>query len=69
MANSDGQWRGPMCRTLKMPHGVLQVISGYESQGDELTKYSEGRVTDNYIQFPQKKDGFDRIPKLGFLGK
>jgi len=46
---------GPMCRTVEDATRVLQVISGYDP-GDELTKYSEGRVTDNYIQF-LKKDG------------
>lgn len=48
---------GPMCRTVEDATRVLEVISGYD-EGDELTKYSKGKVTDNYTQF-LKKDGLN----------
>ena len=48
---------GPMCRTVEDATRVLEVISGYDKE-DELTKFSEGRLTDNYTQF-LKKDGLN----------
>ena len=55
---------GPMCRTVEDAARVLEVISGYD-QEDKLTKYSKGKVTDNYTQF-LKKDGLNRS-RIGVL--
>ncbi|MDZ7648651.1 MAG: amidase family protein [Cytophagales bacterium] len=41
---------GPMCRTVEDATRVLEIIAGFD-QNDELTKYSEGRIPDNYVQF------------------
>lgn len=48
---------GPMCRTVEDAARVLEIISGYDN-GDELTRFSEGRVLDSYTQF-LKKDGLN----------
>jgi len=46
---------GPMCRTVEDATRILEVIAGYDPN-DPVTKYSEGKVPDNYTQF-LLKDG------------
>lgn len=41
---------GPMCRTVEDATRVLEVIAGYDPD-DPTTKYSEGKIPDNYRQF------------------
>lgn len=44
---------GPMARTVADATKVLEVIAGYDPT-DPLTKYSEGKVPENYRQFLDK---------------
>jgi Asp-tRNA(Asn)/Glu-tRNA(Gln) amidotransferase A subunit family amidase len=44
---------GPMCRTVEDAVKVLEVIAGYDTQ-DSLTRYSEGKIPSNYIQYLDK---------------
>ena len=55
---------GPMCRTVEDAVRVLEVIAGYDP-ADPLTKYSEGKVPENYTQFLQK-DGL-KGARIGIL--
>jgi amidase len=59
---------GPMCRTVEDAVRVLQVIAGPDFE-DELTRYSEGKVSSNYMQFLQR-DGLQgaRIGVLRSIG-
>ncbi len=41
---------GPMCRTVADATHLLEVIAGYDSN-DPVTKYSEGKMQQNYRQF------------------
>ena len=45
---------GPMCRTVEDATRVLEVIAGYDPN-DPVTKYSEGKIPNNYIQFLNKE--------------
>lgn len=55
---------GPMCRTVEDATRVLQVIAGYDPE-DPVTKYCEGRVHDDYLQFLDE-DGL-RGARIGVL--
>lgn len=55
---------GPMCRTVEDATRVLEIIAGYDPQ-DEVTKYSAGKIPDNYRQFLQK-DGL-KGARIGIL--
>ncbi len=55
---------GPMMRTVEDATRVLEVIAGYDPQ-DPLTKYSEGKIPDNYQQYLQK-DGLNGA-RIGVL--
>jgi amidase len=44
---------GPMCRTVEDATKVMEVMVGYD-QSDPLTKYSDGKVQNNYQQFLDK---------------
>lgn len=46
---------GPMCRTVEDAVRVLEITAGYDP-ADPLTKYSEGKIPENYSQF-LVKDG------------
>lgn len=48
---------GPMCRTVEDATRVLEIIAGADPN-DPLTKYSEGKFPDNYVQFLQE-DGLN----------
>lgn len=41
---------GPMCRTVEDATKVLEVIAGYDPT-DPISKYSKGKIPDNYNQF------------------
>lgn len=43
---------GPMCRTVEDATRVLEAILGNDPL-DPLTKHSDGKLTDNYVQFLQ----------------
>ncbi|MEM8485398.1 MAG: amidase family protein [Bacteroidota bacterium] len=43
---------GPMCRTVEDATRVLEVIAGHDP-ADPVTKYSEGKIPENYMQFLQ----------------
>lgn len=43
---------GPMCRTVEDATRVMEVMTGYD-QNDPITKYSEGKIQENYQQFLQ----------------
>jgi len=45
---------GPMCRTVADATRILQVIAGVDPR-DSLTRYAEGRIPDNYLEFLQKE--------------
>jgi Asp-tRNA(Asn)/Glu-tRNA(Gln) amidotransferase A subunit family amidase len=45
---------GPMCRTVEDAVKVLEIMVGYDPS-DPVTKQSEGKTHDNYIQFLQKQ--------------
>ncbi len=55
---------GPMMRTVEDATRVLEVIAGYDPK-DPLTKYSEGKIPDNYQQFLQN-DGLNGA-RIGIL--
>lgn len=55
---------GPMCRTVEDATKVLEVIAGYDPD-DPVTKYSEGKIPNNYTQF-LKKDGL-KGSRIGVL--
>lgn len=55
---------GPMCRTVADATRVLEVIAGYDP-ADPVTKYSEGNIPENYMQFLQP-DGLQGA-RLGVL--
>lgn len=55
---------GPMCRTVEDATRVLEVIVGNDPL-DPLTKYSEGRLPNNYVQFLQD-DGL-KGARIGIL--
>lgn len=55
---------GPMCRTVEEATRVLEIIAGYDPE-DTVTKYSEGKIPDNYQQFLQK-DGL-KGARIGVL--
>jgi amidase len=44
---------GPMCRTVEDAARILQVIAGVDPL-DTLTRYAEGKIPDNYLDFLQK---------------
>jgi len=44
---------GPMMRTVEDATRVLEIIAGYDPE-DPVTKYSEGKIPENYQQFLQK---------------
>ncbi len=44
---------GPMARTVEDATRILQVIVGYDPN-DPMTKYSQGKIEDNYLQFLDK---------------
>jgi len=44
---------GPMCRTVEDATKVLESMTGFDTD-DPLTKYSEGKIPDNYTQFLDK---------------
>jgi Asp-tRNA(Asn)/Glu-tRNA(Gln) amidotransferase A subunit family amidase len=44
---------GPMCRTVEDATRILEVIAGYDPK-DPITRYSEGKVPENYQQFLDK---------------
>lgn len=44
---------GPMCRTVEDATRVLNLITGYD-KNDPVTKYSEGKVPEDYLQFLDK---------------
>lgn len=41
---------GPMCRTVEDATRVMEVMAGYDMD-DQLTRYSKGKIPDNYTQF------------------
>lgn len=55
---------GPMCRTVEDATRVLEVMAGYDVD-DQLTRYSEGKIPDNYTQF-LKSDGL-KGARIGVL--
>lgn len=55
---------GPMCRTVEDATRVFELIVGYDPD-DELTKYSAGKVPENYQQYLQK-DGLEGA-RIGIL--
>lgn len=55
---------GPMCRTVEEATRVLEIIAGYDPE-DKITKYSEGKIPNNYQQF-LKKDGL-KGARIGVL--
>lgn len=55
---------GPMCRTVEDAARVLEVMAGYDAE-DQLTRYSEGKIPDNYTQF-LKADGLNGA-RIGVL--
>ncbi len=55
---------GPMMRTVEDATRVLEVIAGYDPL-DPLTKYSDGKIPENYTQFLQK-DGLNGA-RIGVL--
>ena len=44
---------GPMARTVEDATRILEVIAGYDP-ADPLTRYSQGKVPDNYVQYLDK---------------
>jgi Asp-tRNA(Asn)/Glu-tRNA(Gln) amidotransferase A subunit family amidase len=60
---------GPICRTVEDATRVLEVIAGNDNE-DPLTKYSNGKIPNNYIQFLQD-DGLKgaRIGVLREIGE
>ena len=55
---------GPMCRTVEDATKVMEVMVGFDAN-DEITKYSEGKIPNNYTQFLQK-DGL-KDTRIGVL--
>ena len=55
---------GPMCRTVEDATRVLEIITGNDPD-EPLTKYSEGKFPDNYVQFLQE-DGL-KGARIGIL--
>ena len=55
---------GPMSRTVEDAVRVLEITAGYDP-ADPLTKFSEGKIPDNYSQF-LVKDGL-RGARIGVL--
>lgn len=55
---------GPMCRSVEDATKVLEVIAGYDPL-DPLTKYSDGKIPENYQQFLQS-DGL-KGARIGIL--
>ena len=55
---------GPMMRTVEDATRVLEVIAGYDPE-DPVTKYSDGKIPENYQQFLQK-DGLNGA-RIGIL--
>jgi amidase len=55
---------GPMTRTVEDATRILEVIAGYDP-ADPVTKYSEGKVPENYTQY-LKKDGL-KGARIGIL--
>jgi len=55
---------GPMCRTVEDATKVMEVMVGYDTN-DAITKYSEGKIPENYTQFLQK-DGL-KGARIGVL--
>lgn len=55
---------GPMCRSVEDATKVLEVIAGYDPL-DPLTKYSDGKIPENYQQFLQA-DGL-KGARIGIL--
>ena len=55
---------GPMCRTVEDATKVLNLIAGYDPK-DPITKYSEGKVIDDYTNFLDK-DGL-KGARIGVL--
>ena len=44
---------GPMCRSVEDATRVLEIMVGYDPN-DPITKYSEGKIPQNYTQFLRK---------------
>jgi amidase len=57
---------GPMGRTVEDATKILEIIAGYDPK-DPLTKYSQGKISDNYRQF-LVKDGL-KGARIGVLGE
>jgi len=55
---------GPMCRTVEDATRVLEIIAGYDPE-DPITKYSKGKIPDNYQQYLQE-DGL-KGARIGIL--
>lgn len=55
---------GPMARTVEDATRILEVIAGYDSN-DPITRYSQGKVPQNYTQFLDK-DGLNGA-RIGVL--
>jgi Asp-tRNA(Asn)/Glu-tRNA(Gln) amidotransferase A subunit family amidase len=55
---------GPMCRTVEDATRVLEIIAGYDPE-DPITKYSNGKIPDNYQQYLQE-DGL-KGARIGIL--
>ncbi|MBU1822749.1 MAG: amidase [Bacteroidetes bacterium] len=55
---------GPMARTVEDATRILEVIAGYDP-ADPITKYSEGKVPQNYTQY-LRKDGM-KGARIGIL--
>ncbi len=55
---------GPMCRTVEDATRVMEVMTGYDPE-DPVTRYSEGKVPENYTQYLQE-DGLQGA-RIGVL--
>jgi len=55
---------GPMCRTVEDATRVLEIMAGIDPN-DPLTKYAEGKIPANYVQFLEK-DGL-KGARIGVL--
>jgi Asp-tRNA(Asn)/Glu-tRNA(Gln) amidotransferase A subunit family amidase len=55
---------GPMCRTVEDATKALEIIAGYD-ENDLITKYSEGKIPENYTQFLEE-DGLTGA-RIGIL--
>ena len=53
-----------MCRTVEDATKVMEIMTGYDAN-DEITKYSKGKILNNYSQFLQK-DGLKNA-RIGVL--